>query len=136
VRMAEEGDGIEPRCVLMARQSAHMVVQSGRRLHLSGDEPVSGERPSIDVTFKSLARVYGARSAAILLAGNGSDGAAGLLAVREAGGVTMMLDEENGVVSGTPHAAIDAGAAQQVLSLAGLIRALKALHVERVRSVI
>ena len=90
----------------------------------------------MDVTFKSLAKVYGARSAGMLLTGMGSDGAAGLLAIREAGGVTMVQDEQSCAVFGMPRAAIELGAAQQVLSTAGLIRSLNALHVERVRSLI
>jgi two-component system chemotaxis response regulator CheB len=120
--------------VLFTPESFHLVVRLGGRVHLSDAEPVNGHRPSIDVTFKSLAKVYGARSAGILLTGMGSDGAAGLLAVREAGGVTMVQDEQSSAVFGMPRAAIELGAAQQVLSPAGIVRALNALHVERVRS--
>ena len=136
VKMAEEGDAIVPRRVLVTPESSHMVVQLGGRVHLSNDEPVNGHRPSIDVTFKSLAKVYGARSAGILLTGMGSDGAAGLLAVREVGGVTMVQDEASCAAFAMPRAAIELGAAQQVLSPAGLSRGLNALHVERVRSLI
>ncbi len=98
--------------------------------------PVNGHRPSIDVTFQSVAKVYGARSAGVLLTGMGSDGAQGLLAIRQAGGVTMAQDEESSPIFGMPRAAIELGAAQQVLPPAGIIRSLNALHVERVRSLI
>ena len=64
----------------------------------------------------------------------GSDGAAGLLAIRRAGGVTMVQDEESCAVFGMPRAAIELGAAQHVLSPTGLVRSLNALHVERVHS--
>jgi two-component system chemotaxis response regulator CheB len=136
VKMAEEGDAILPRRVLFTPESLHLVVSTGGRVHLSDAEPVNGHRPSIDVTFQSIAKVYGARSAGILLTGMGSDGAKGLLAIRQAGGVTLVQDEESSPIFGMPRAAIELGAAQQVLPPAGLIRALNALHVERVRSLI
>ena len=125
-----------PRRVLFTPEDAHLVVGIGGRVHLSDAEPVNGHRPSIDVTFQSIAKVYGARSAGVLLTGMGSDGAQGLLAIRQAGGVTMAQDEESSPIFGMPRAAIELGAAQQVLSPAGIIRSLNALHVERVRSLI
>jgi two-component system chemotaxis response regulator CheB len=97
---------------------------------------VNGHRPSIDVTFQSIAKVYGARSAGVLLTGMGSDGAQGLLAIRQAGGVTLAQDEQSSAIFGMPRAAIELRAAQQVLPPAGIIRCLNALHVERVRSLI
>jgi two-component system chemotaxis response regulator CheB len=136
IKVAEEGDAIVPRRVLFTPETAHMVVGIGGRVHLSDAEPVNGHRPSIDVTFQSVAKVYGARSAGVLLTGMGSDGAQGLLAIRQAGGVTMAQDEESSPIFGMPRAAIELGAAQQVLAPTGIIRSLNALHVERVRSLI
>ena len=136
VRVAEEGDAILPRRVLFAPDWAHLTVQPNGRVHLSEGDPVNGHRPSVDVTFKSLAKVYGARAAGMLLTGMGSDGAAGLLAIRQAGGVTLVQDEESSVVFGMPRAAIELDAVQQVLPPSGLIRNLNALHAERVRSLI
>ena len=66
----------------------------------------------------------------------GSDGAQGLLSIRNAGGITIAQDEESSPIFGMPRAAIALGAAQQVLPPAGIIRCLNALHVERVRSLI
>jgi two-component system, chemotaxis family, protein-glutamate methylesterase/glutaminase len=136
VKVAEEGDAIVPRRVLFTPETLHLVVGLGGRVHLSNAEPVNGHRPSIDVTFKSVAKVYGSRSAGVLLTGMGSDGAQGLLAIRHAGGVTMAQDEESSPIFGMPRSAIELGAAQQVLPPAGIIRSLNALHVERVRSLI
>jgi two-component system chemotaxis response regulator CheB len=136
IKVAEEGDTITPRRVLFTPESAHMVVTLGGRIHLSDAEPVNGHRPSIDVTFNSVAKVYGARSAGVLLTGMGSDGASGLLAIRHAGGITMAQDEQTSAIFGMPRAAIELKAAQQVLPPSGLIRSLNALHVERVRSLI
>jgi two-component system chemotaxis response regulator CheB len=136
IKVAEEGDAIVPRRVLFTPETLHVVVGIGGRVHLSDAEPVNGHRPSIDVTFQSVARIYGARSAGVLLTGMGSDGAQGLLAIRRAGGVTLAQDEESSPIFGMPRAAIELGAAQQVLPPAGIIRSLNALHVERVRSLI
>lgn len=134
VQLAEEGERLLSRRVLLTPDGAHLVVQAGGRLHIMEGEPVNGHRPSVDVTFKSVAQVYGPRAAGILLTGIGSDGAAGLLAIRQAGGMTLVQDEASSAVFGMPRAAIELGAAQQVLPPSGLIKQLNALHVERVRS--
>ncbi len=136
IKVAEDGDAIVPRRVLFTPETLHLVVAIGGRVHLSDAGPVNGHRPSIDVTFQSIARIYGARSAGILLTGMGSDGAKGLLEIRRAGGVTIAQDEASSSIFGMPRAAIELNAPQQVLSPAGIIRSLNALHVERVRSLI
>jgi two-component system chemotaxis response regulator CheB len=136
IKVAEEGDAIMPRRVLFSPETLHMVIRVAGRVHLSDAAPVNGHRPSIDVTFQSIAKVYGARAAGVLLTGMGSDGARGLLSIRQAGGVTLAQDEESSPIFGMPRAAIEIGAAQQVMSPAGIVRALNVLHVERVRSLI
>jgi two-component system chemotaxis response regulator CheB len=136
VKVAEEGDVITPRRVLFTPENQHMVVTLGGRIHISDAEPVNGHRPSIDVTFNSVAKVYGARSAGVLLTGMGADGAKGLLVIRQSGGITMVQDEQSSAIFGMPRAAIELGAAQQILPPSGLVRSLNALHVERVRSLI
>jgi two-component system chemotaxis response regulator CheB len=133
IKVAEEGDAILPGRVLFAPDFAHLVVTSAERVHLSSVDPVNGLRPSVDVAFASIAGVYGARAAGIVLTGMGADGAAGLFAIRDAGGLTMVQDEASCVVFGMPRAAIERGAAQRVLTPAGLIEALNTLHRERHR---
>ena len=99
--------------------------------------PVNGHRPSIDVTFQSVAKVYGARSAGVLLTGMGSDGAQGLLAIRQCGRRHAWRRTKRAArFSACRARRSSCGAAQQVLSPAGIIRSLNALHVERVRSLI
>lgn len=136
IKVAEEGDAIIPRRVLFTPETLHLVVSIGGRVHLSDAAPVNGHRPSIDVTFSSVAKIYGPRSAGVLLTGMGSDGAQGLMAIRKAGGVTVAQDEASCPIFGMPRAAIELGAAQHILAPAGIIRTLNALHVERVRSLI
>jgi two-component system chemotaxis response regulator CheB len=112
--------------VIMAPPNAHLVVQ-GNRLRLTADPERHSCRPSVDVLFESVAQDLGSRAAACLLTGMGRDGATGLLAVRQAGGLTIAQDEETSVVFGMPREAILLGAAERVLALADIGSALAAL---------
>ena len=116
IKVAKTGDRLQSGHVLFAPPSAHLTVLTGGRVRIEDSEPVRGFRPSVDVTFASLARNYGARAAGVLLTGMGTDGAAGLLAIRQAGGTTLVQDEDSCVVFGMPRAAIELGAAQHVLA--------------------
>ena len=84
-------------------------------------------RPSVDVLFESVAREYGAAAAGVLLTGMGKDGAAGLLDIRRAGGLTIAQDEASSVVYGMPREAALIGAAEQILPLKKIGPALAAL---------
>jgi len=128
IKVAETGDRLESGQILVAPPTSHLTVLAGGCVQLDDGEPVGGFRPSIDVTFASLARIYGSRASGVLLTGMGTDGAAGLLAIRQAGGATLVQDEGSCVVFGMPRAAIELGAAQHVLAPAGLRRHLLALH--------
>ena len=102
--------------VIMAPPGRHLSV-AGARLHLSADPPRHSCRPSIDVLFESLAVDRGAEVVACLLTGMGRDGAAGLLAIRHAGGFTVAQDESTSVIYGMPREAALLGAAQLILPL-------------------
>jgi two-component system, chemotaxis family, protein-glutamate methylesterase/glutaminase len=102
--------------VIMAPPGRHLTVGGGR-IHLNSDPPRHSCRPSVDVLFESLAVDRGAEVLACLLTGMGRDGAAGLLAIRRAGGVTLAQDESTSVVYGMPREAVLLGAAQMVLPL-------------------
>jgi two-component system, chemotaxis family, protein-glutamate methylesterase/glutaminase len=102
--------------VVMAPPGQHLKV-GGRCLQLSADPPRHSCRPSVDVLFESLAVDCGAEVLACLLTGMGRDGAAGLLAIRRAGGSTLAQDESTSVVYGMPREAASLGAAQMILPL-------------------
>ena len=102
--------------VLMAPADQHLVLR-GTRLYLSSEPERHSCRPSVDVLFESVARELGPRSIGCLLTGMGRDGAAGLLAIRHAGGLTLAQDEASSVVFGMPREAIQLGAAQHVVAL-------------------
>jgi two-component system chemotaxis response regulator CheB len=103
----------------------HLVLEAGR-LRLTSDPERHCCRPSIDVLFESAARELGPRSLACLLTGMGADGAAGLLSVRRAGGITIAQDEATSRIWGMPGAAVEIGAADQVLPLDQIPHALMA----------
>jgi len=118
VAYARDGDpvaGVGGR-VAMAPPGRHLVVRDGR-FRLTEDPERHSCRPSIDVLFESVAQEFAAASAAVLLTGMGRDGAAGLLAVRRAGGLTIAQDEATSVVYGMPREAAILGAAERVLPL-------------------
>jgi two-component system chemotaxis response regulator CheB len=112
--------------VVMAPPSRHLVLRDDR-LFLTNDPERHSCRPSVDVLFESIARECGAATAAGLLTGMGRDGAAGLLSIRRAGGLTLVQDEATSVVYGMPREAVLFGAAERVLPLGEFAPALAAL---------
>lgn len=112
--------------VVMAPPGRHLVVQDGR-LHTNRDAERHSCRPSVDVLFESVARDCAAAAAACLLTGMGCDGAAGLLAIRQAGGLTIAQDEPTSVIYGMPRAAAELGAARHVLALGDIAGCLASL---------
>jgi two-component system chemotaxis response regulator CheB len=102
--------------VVMAPPGRHLILQNGR-FRLTNDPERHSCRPSVDVLFESLAHECGAATAACLLTGMGRDGAAGLLALKRAGALTIAQDEASSVVYGMPREAVQLNAAQRVLPL-------------------
>jgi len=117
VHLAQDGEKIPAGGVVMAPPNRHLIVRD-RKLHLSDGPERHSCRPSVDVLFESAAREFGAACVAVLLTGMGQDGARGLLAVREAGGITIAQDEASSIVYGMPREAALIGAAQRILPLA------------------
>jgi two-component system chemotaxis response regulator CheB len=76
-----------------------------------------GSAPSFDRLFASVAQAYGSRAVAVLLSGEGDDGVEGLLAVRRAGGFTIVQDRTSSLVHDTPGRARDAGGAVECLPI-------------------
>jgi two-component system chemotaxis response regulator CheB len=112
--------------VALAPAGRHLAV-SGGRFRLTSDAARHSCRPSIDVLFESLATEYGRSAVACLLTGMGRDGAAGLLAIRRAGGLTLAQDEATSIVYGMPREAALLGAAERILPLPAIGESLAAL---------
>jgi two-component system chemotaxis response regulator CheB len=124
VRLAEAG--LLPRAgtVVLAPDGHHLELIDGRFALTSGP-PVEGHRPSGTVLLRSLAHC-GSSAIGVVLSGIGRDGADGLRAMRERQAITFAQDETSSVVYGMPRAAVEEGAAQQVLPVAELGDAIAA----------
>jgi two-component system chemotaxis response regulator CheB len=129
VREAQDGDALRPGLALVAPGDFHLVARkSGSRVfvNVKTGPRVCYQRPSVDVLFHSVAETAGPNAIGVLLTGMGSDGAQGLLRMRQAGARTIAQDEASCVVFGMPREAIALGAAEQIVSLRSIPEAILA----------
>lgn len=117
-------------------QAGHIYIAPGARTHLAvtrrmtcelvDGDPVSGHQPSVDVLFKSVADLAPRKKSCVgvLLTGMGSDGADGLLRIRQNGGHTIAQNKDSCVVYGMPRVAVEMGAAAEVLPLSRIGQAV------------
>ena len=120
VAEAKDGDVISKGKVLIAPGDYHMVIrrEGGQyKVKLGTGDKVSGHRPSVDVLFNSVSKYAGSNAIGIILTGMGSDGAKGLLKMRNSGSHTIGQDEKSSVVYGMPKVANDIGAVEAELPL-------------------
>ncbi|MGQ3003162.1 MAG: protein-glutamate methylesterase/protein-glutamine glutaminase [Hydrogenophaga sp.] len=122
IRVAEARDGerILPGHAYIAPGGRHLRIdRSGSNYVavLEDTEPVNRHRPSVEVLFKSAARVLGPNALGIMLTGMGGDGAAAMREMKDAGSYNYVQDEASCVVFGMPRMAIQHGAAHEVLPL-------------------
>ena len=124
IHVAREGEEIVAGRGYVAPGDVHLTVRRrGKKLfcRLDHREPVCGHRPSVDVMFHSVAEQVGNGALGVLMTGMGEDGAAGLLAMRGKGALTIVQDEQSSVVWGMPGraAAIDAADVELTLGHIG-----------------
>ncbi|MBW2096523.1 MAG: chemotaxis response regulator protein-glutamate methylesterase [Deltaproteobacteria bacterium] len=120
VKEAETGDRVMPGRILLAPGDYHMtILRSGGvyRVDCSKGEKVCGHCPSVEVMMKSVAKNVGSNAVGVMLTGMGSDGAGGMLAMREAGARTLAQDEASSVVFGMPKVAYERGGAERLVPL-------------------
>lgn len=123
---AVDGDPIEPGRVYIAPADAHLVIEAGRlRLHRS--PKVHFTRPAVDPLFTSAAAFYGARVVGVLLSGGGDDGVSGLIAIKAAGGLSLVQHPAEAAVSSMPLNAIAFDHVDAILSLDAIASALVTL---------
>ncbi len=119
---------ILPGHVYLAPPNYHLVVERGF-FSLSLDPPVCFARPSIDVLFESLADSYGPSGVAVMLTGSNSDGAAGAVAVKRAGGRVLVQDPTTAKASAGPRAVLAVTPVDGVVPLEEIAARLMALCV-------
>ncbi|MBA2485730.1 MAG: chemotaxis protein CheB, partial [Nitrospira sp.] len=117
VKEAKHKEPIVSGTIYFAPPDYHLLVESDRHLSLSSEEPVHYSRPSIDVLFESAADAYGRALLAIILTGTNEDGAHGVRAVCDAGGMALVQTPESAEARVMPEAALAACAEARSMSL-------------------
>jgi two-component system, chemotaxis family, protein-glutamate methylesterase/glutaminase len=116
VKQAEHNEIMLPGTVYIAPPDEHLLVGPGK-LQLAHTQLVHFSRPSIDLLFESVAGTYGSRSMGVVLSGSGSDGAAGIRAIKEAGGTTVAQKPDEAEFPPMPRAAVETGCIDFVVAL-------------------
>lgn len=130
VKEAQPGDPLLAGRALVCPGNRHIRVKRlphGDVVALSTDEQVNGHRPSVDVLFRSVAKQFGRQAVAVLMTGMGSDGAEGLGAVKDAGGLTLTQSADSCVVYGMPKSAVERGYSMRSVGLKELPQVLQTL---------
>lgn len=117
VRLAREGDHPLPGTVLLAGTGDHLLFKAADSLGYTPEPRDFAYRPSVDVFFQSVGRLWGGEAVGVLLTGMGADGAQGLKTLRAKGHYTIAQDEASSAVYGMPKAAAAVNAAVEVLPL-------------------
>lgn len=128
VKEAEDGDVLRPGCAYLAPGGKQMIVDgstSNARLRIKEDS--SGRityKPSVDITFASLAKLYGGHVLGVILTGMGADGREGARLLKQKGGTIWAQDEASCVVYGMPQAVAAAGISSRSISLNEMAKAI------------
>jgi two-component system chemotaxis response regulator CheB len=129
-RHAVDGEPVEPGRIYVAPPDRHLLV-AGDVVRVVRTPKENGVRPSVDTLFRSVARSRGARAVAVVLSGTLDDGTAGIVAVAEAGGRTVVQDPADAMFPGMPESARQFGHPEFVVKvsemgelLAELVRGL------------
>jgi two-component system chemotaxis response regulator CheB len=120
VKEAKDGDSVIPGRALIAPGNYHMLLRrSGAKYYVSvkSGPLVNHQRPSVDVLFQSISKYAGTNAVGVIMTGMGSDGARGLLEIRQAGARTIGQDEASCVVFGMPKEAANIDAVEKLVPL-------------------
>ncbi len=122
--LARQAMKIEPGVAFLAATNDHLVLAADLTLRYTCEPVENPYRPSVDIFFQSLREHWPKPGVAVLLTGMGTDGAAGLLALHQAGWHTIAQDQNSSVIYGMPGAAARIGAAAEILALPEIARAI------------
>lgn len=120
----EDKDKLVPAHVYIAPANYHLLMEQDGSFSLSLEAPVNFSRPSIDVTFSSLSRVYQRRCIGVVLTGANDDGAQGIKDIKAGGGYTIAQQPESAEAPVMPAAAIATGAVDAILTPQEIVPAL------------
>jgi two-component system chemotaxis response regulator CheB len=133
MKVAEDKEPIAGGTIYFAPPDYHLLVETGRTFALSQDDRVHYSRPAVDVMFESAAEAYGERLLAIVLSGANADGASGLRAVADAGGLTVVQSLDSAEVSAMPAAALQAAPGSLEMNVASIAEMLQKYGERNVR---
>ena len=125
IREAVPGDRLRAGQGFVAPGGYHIRVEvdptSGEPvIQLDDAPPIMGLRPTANMLFESVARLFGPRAIGVVMTGMGADGAQGLCQIKEAGGYVLAQDEASSIIYGMPKAAAETGCVDAVLPLSKL----------------
>jgi two-component system chemotaxis response regulator CheB len=123
---AVDGDAIEGGHIYVAPPDCHLLVEDGT-MRLDHGPRTNGHRPAIDPLFRSAAQAYGTAAAGVVLSGVLDDGTAGLMSIKQAGGITMAQDPGEALYDMMPRTAIEIVAPDHVATAEQLGELLAAL---------
>ena len=129
VREAATGDRLEPGLALLAPGGRQLVISASRSattVEICDDNKPQIYRPSVDITFESLARALPGGVLAMVLTGMGSDGKEGARSLKRSGSHVWAQDERSSVIFGMPHSVIQEGLADRIVNLEDIGPALAA----------
>jgi two-component system chemotaxis response regulator CheB len=117
VKEAKSRDELKTGQALIAPGNYHMTVTKSNRVSLNQESQEQGVRPSVNVTMRSVAATYGARSFGVVLTGMGADGTEGAHHIKAAGGKIIVEDESTCAIYGMPKSIVDSGYADKIVPL-------------------
>lgn len=117
VKVAAQGENLQAGQVYISPSESHLTIASGDTIHLRPRKDDDIYRPCCNFLLESVAATHGSDSIGLIMTGMGRDGATGMLAIRNSGGLTLAQDEASSVIFGMNHEAIQLDAIDQVLAL-------------------
>ena len=127
VKEAEDGEILRKGNVYVAPDDYHFLVErrNGELIAVLSDEGIcDGFRPAVTIMMESVAQICGDTAIGAILTGMGSDGAKGLLAMKQVGAYTFVQDKQSALVYGMPSSALNMGATKNIIPLDGIAKFL------------
>lgn len=133
VTEAVDGEKIESAHIYIAQGGSHMIVEQrgiDKVIKINQEPPRNGHRPSVDVLFESVAKVYKNHALGVIMTGMGKDGAAELAHMRKEGAWTLGQDQESSIVYGMPKVGYEMGGVQKQVALKDMAKEISQLAKE------
>lgn len=134
VKEVEDKEPIAVNTIYIAPPDYHLLVENEKSFSLDSSERINYSRPSIDVTFESVADVFKDRVVGVLLSGANADGADGIASIKNSGGYTIVQNPATAEVSFMPLQAINQGGINAILDAENIVGRIQELCIAGRRS--